>query len=133
VTYAELARTGVGTGVGADVGAGVGAGVGVGVGADVGAGADASIASVWTPDVSAPGVSVVPDSDGGSSGGGVSVTPITTVSLVAVDAVTGRLVHCLLSRLSFPVPRSGVKSDLTRPQQMMSNTVVTLNCHLLAR
>jgi hypothetical protein len=110
INLVPLAGAGVGTGVGVGVGADVGADTGTGTGA----GADTLVS-------------------GGSSGSRVSVTPITIVSLVAVVAATG-LVNCLLSCLSFPVPRSGVKSDLTRPQQMRSNTVVVAgNRHVRAR
>jgi hypothetical protein len=104
---------GTGTGAGSGTGTGAGAGTGSGTGSGTGAGADSSL---------------VPDSDGG-----VAVTPVASVSPVAVASDTGSLVYCLLSCLSFPVPRLAVKSDLTRPQQMMSNTVVAVNRHLLAR
>jgi hypothetical protein len=113
---------------GAGVGAGVGSGVGAGVGTDVDAGTGTGTGAGF-----GTGAGADPLVSGGSSGSRVSVTPITIVSLVAVVAATG-LVNCLLSCLSFPVPRSGVKSDLTRPQQMRSNTVVVAgNRHVRAR
>lgn len=117
---------GIGSGAGAGSGTGAGAGAGAGAGSGTGVDADVSLVSDWTPDVSG-----VPDSDGGASDGGVNVTPVTSVSLVADVAAIGSLIKRVLSRLSFPVLRSGVKSDFTRPQEM-SNTVVAVNRHLLA-
>jgi hypothetical protein len=108
-------RAGAGAGAGSDTGAGAGPGTRIGAGS--------------VSNIPASSVSVLPDSDGGVSASGVSVTPVALVS------VTVALKYLLLSRLSFPIPRSGVKSDLTTPrqQQMISNAVTALNRNLLAR